>query len=282
MRLAWLCASYQLGATGSRRRIWNIFPSQVAPSYQLVQSFSTAPIRRAFAAPEIKLEDDSDQRPARAARVVPASASYFTTQPNFTDRLLSLQSLLRKYQTLPTIETDQARRVTWKTLSQFRLQDGEPVKAARYHKVTELLHRLNRIHPSLMPQEVHHEMEGYKRTSNPHTNVARPRSIDQYGRSNALGRRKAATARVWLVEGEGEVLVNGKSLMGKFDRMHDRESAIWALKATGRLDKYNVWALVHGGGTTGQAEALTLGVARALLVHEPMLKPVLRRGKPLE
>jgi hypothetical protein len=51
------------------------------------------------------------------------------------------------------------------------------------------------------------------------------------------------------------------------------------LKATHRLDKYNIFALVKGGGLTGQAEALTLAVAKALLVHEPALKPALRRGK---
>ena len=49
-------------------------------------------------------------------------------------------------------------------------------------------------------------------------------------------------------------------------------------KATQRLDKYNVWALTKGGGTTGQAEAITLAVAKALLAHEPALKPALRRA----
>ncbi len=77
---------------------------------------------------------------------------------------------------------------------------------------------------------------------------------------------------------EGEVLINGKPLNGVFPRIHDRESAVWPLIATKRVDKYNVWAWVRGGGLTGQAEALTLGVAKALLVHEPLLKPALRRG----
>lgn len=74
-------------------------------------------------------------------------------------------------------------------------------------------------------------------------------------------------------------MVNGKGLHAAFGRIHDRESAVWALKATQRIDRYNVWALVEGGGTTGQAEALTLGVAKALMVHEPLLKPALRRGE---
>ena len=130
-----------------------------------------------------------------------------------------------------------------------------------------------------MPQEVAATLEIYKRDVNPFANVRKPSMIDQDGRAFGVGRRKASTARVYLVEGEGEVLVNGKSLNHAFARIHDRESAIWALKATGRVDKYNVWALVEGGGSTGQAESITLGLARALLVHEPLLKPALRRGR---
>ena len=124
-------------------------------------------------------------------------------------------------------------------------------------------------------------MELYKRDINPFTNVPTPGVIDEFGRSYGVGRRKSSSAKVYLVEGEGEVLVNGKSLNQAFGRIHDRESALWALKVTGRLDKYNVWALVSGGGTTGQAESITLGLAKALLVHEPDLKPALRRGRSL-
>lgn len=73
--------------------------------------------------------------------------------------------------------------------------------------------------------------------------------------------------------------MNGKSLTEYFGRLHDRESAVWALKATQRLDKYNVWAVASGGGTTGQAEAIMLAVSKALMAHEPDLKPALRLGK---
>ena len=108
---------------------------------------------------------------------------------------------------------------------------------------------------------------------------ARPGTIDVYGRSKGVGRRKESSAKVYLVEGTGEILINGKTIVQAFPRLHDRESAIWPLKISERIDKYNVFALVAGGGVTGQAEAITMGVARALLVHEPALKPVLRRGK---
>lgn len=241
------------------------------------QPFATSSRKPAIAAPEIDFQSMSGAN--RSARLVPASPSYFTAKPDYTDDLLTLQTLLRKYQTVPVLPGSQAPRAAWKTLVQYRMLVGEPVKASKYHKITDILQRLNRIHPSLMPPEVKEAIEKYKRDTNPFDNRPKPRSIDCYGRATGTGRRKTSTARVWLVEGEGEVLINGKNLISAFPRMHDRESAVWALKATERLDKYNVWALVNGGGTTGQAEALTLGVARALLVHEPMLKPALRRGE---
>ncbi|KAI9795532.1 MAG: 37S ribosomal protein S9, mitochondrial [Candelina submexicana] len=247
---------------------------------QTSRQFATTTAPQAIAAAEIDFQSQRvpDGEPPLKARIVPASPSYFTGKPDFTDNLLTLQALLRKYQTYPVVEPLDAPRTAWRTLAQYRLLVGEPVKAAKYHKIVQILHRLNQIYPSLMPDEVRKAMEPYMRATNPHANVARPRTIDGFGRAVGLGRRKTSSARVWLVEGDGEILVNGKSLVATFPRVHDRESAVWALKATDRIDKYNVWGLVGGGGLTGQAESLTLAVARALLVHEPSLKPSLRRA----
>jgi ribosomal protein S9 len=122
-------------------------------------------------------------------------------------------------------------------------------------------------------------MEQFKRPGSAELQKPKVQKLDAYGRAKGIGRRKESSARVYLVEGTGEVLINGKSIVQAFPRLHDRESALWALKATQRMDKYNVWALVEGGGVTGQAESITLALARALLVHEPALKPALRRGE---
>ncbi|KAL8997462.1 MAG: hypothetical protein Q9169_003242 [Polycauliona sp. 2 TL-2023] len=242
--------------------------------------FSTTRSKGAIAAPAIDFSS-TDRFPApniQNARVVPASPSYFSGRPDFTDNLLSLQALLRKYQTLPTVAPGQAPRVAWRTVSQYRLLVGEPVRASKYHQVIEVLKRLNQIHPAVMPPDLHEAMQIYKRDVNPYAFVKRPAIIDTDGRACGIGRRKSSSAKVYLVQGEGEILVNGKSINDIFGRIHDRESALWPLKATNRVDKYNVWALVSGGGTTGQAEALTLGTAKALMVHEPNLKPALRRA----
>lgn len=215
----------------------------------------------------------------RTLRVVPASPSYFSAKPIFTDDYLSLSTLLRKVATLPVIPPAEAPKVAWKTIDQYRIMTNEPVKTQRYHKMLHILRRLNCVHPSLMPDEVVQAMLRYKKPVQPGDVKPKPGVIDELGRAKGVGRRKTSSAVAWLVEGEGEALINGKSLSQFFGRLHHRESAVWALKATHRLDKYNMFALVQGGGLTGQAEALTLAVAKALLVHEPALKPALRRGE---
>lgn len=212
-------------------------------------------------------------------RVIPASRSYFSAKPTFTDDYLHVSALLRSVATLPTILTTEAPRVAWKTIDQYRIMTNEPVKTQRFHKMMHVVKRLNLVHPSLMPEHIKTAMQRFMKDSQPGDIVPEPQVVDEWGRARGVGRRKTSSAVVWLVEGEGEVLVNGKSLTQFFGRLHHRESAVWALKATHRLDKYNVFGLVQGGGSTGQAEALTLAVGKALLVHEPALKPALRRGK---
>ena len=248
------------------------------------------------AAPELEFEEDgeggedgdgsiqgqqneTDQKLLRTLRVVPASPSYFSAKPTFTDDFINLSALLRSVATLPTIPNSEAPRVAWKTVFQYRIMTNEPVKTARYHRMLHILKRLNCVHPSLMPEHVRTAMRRYMKDSQPGDIVPTPGVIDEWGRAKGVGRRKTSSAVAWLVEGEGEALVNGKSLSQYFGRLHHRESAVWALKATQRLDKYNIFGLVQGGGSTGQAEALTLAVAKALLVHEPALKPALRRGR---
>ena len=241
------------------------------------RAIQTTTKRTAIAAPPIDLDSLPPIDPSKG-RIVPASPSYFTARPDSTDHFLQLQTLLRRHQTLPTISAAQAPRVAWRTLVQYRLLIGEPVRAAKYHRILQILQRLNRIHPNAVPKNLKETVEVFKRDVDPFAVIRPPAIIDEDGKTFGVGRRKESSAKVYLVQGEGNVLINGKSLNTAFGRIHDRESALWALKATGRLDKYNVWALVKGGGTTGQAEAITLGAAKALMVFEPALKPALRRG----
>jgi small subunit ribosomal protein S9 len=212
------------------------------------------------------------------ARAVPVSPSYFSRQATFQDLYLRLVALSHKYASMPTVPADQRQRVAWRNRFDYRLTIGDTVKASDFKKCLAMVKKLHAIHPSLRTEEIDLAIEAFKRTVQPGDNLAKPRAVDEHGRAVGVGRRKSSTARAWLVEGTGEVQINGKSIADAFGRIHDRESATWALRATERLDKYNVWAIVSGGGTTGQAEAMTLAVAKALMVHEPDLKPALRRG----
>lgn len=213
------------------------------------------------------------------ARIVPASPSYFSGTPSQTDCILKLQRMLRQYQTLPVVPRSQAPRIAWRTPMDMSSLIGEIVYENKYKRIIKLLQRISLIHPAMMPKELADFINPYKRTIQPSSLRRRIQVVDEDGRAVGIGRRKSSSAKVYLVQGDGEVLVNGKTINNVFNRIHDRESALWALKATQRIDKYNVWALVKGGGLTGQAEAITLGTANALLIHEPALKPALRRGK---
>lgn len=227
--------------------------------------------------------EDGEFKPRRQlvihARPMPVSPSYFSRQPEFNDSYLLLQRLMRKYAHLPIVPSDQLERVAFRTLKDYRLAVGEHIKASAYARCMTLVKRLNKIHPKLAPPKVKDAIAPFLRDINPHIHKAKDIPVDKFGRTLGVGKRKTSIARAWVVEGVGEVLVNGKSLADAFGRIHDRESAVWALKATARTDKYNVWALVEGGGTTGQAEALAMAVGKALMAHEPALKPALRRGE---
>ncbi|KAF7544635.1 hypothetical protein G7046_g9748 [Stylonectria norvegica] len=212
------------------------------------------------------------------ARTVPTTPSYFSREPQFNDLYIRINRLLTQYHALPTLPPGAAPQTTWVKLEEMRSKLGEPIKAMHYAKVLRVAKRLNLIEPTLLPPQVKLALDDFKRDIDPFTNAPKPVAIDIFGRAVGVGKRKESTARAWVVEGTGEVQVNGKSLSQAFGRVHDRESAIWALQATERLDKYNVWALVEGGGTTGQAEALTLAVAKALVAHEPALKTALRKA----
>ena len=239
-------------------------PPEDQPSFRAAAEVNIASVANKF-------------RLAAHARPVPISRSYFSRTPMFNDRYLVLDRLSKLYSNLPRLPGADAERVLWKSLPDLRQSFGEPVKASEYFVSLGLLKSLHLIHPDLKPESVTRALEDFKRDVQAESNRPNPIQIDTSGRALGVGRRKASTARAFVVEGEGQVLVNGKSLAGYFGRVHDRESAVWALHSTDRLDKYNVWARVEGGGTTGQAEALTLAIAKALMAHEPALKPALRR-----
>ena len=92
------------------------------------------------------------------------------------------------------------------------------------------------------------------------------------------GRRKSAVARVRLLNGTGKFLINGREVDKYFTEEKDRESARSPLVATNQLTTYDIFVNMSGGGTTGQADAVKLGVARALKKADSNLEGALRSG----
>ncbi|KAI0342169.1 ribosomal protein S5 domain 2-like protein [Trametopsis cervina] len=144
----------------------------------------------------------------------------------------------------------------------------------------------------------------------------KPVQFDEYGRTYTAGARKESSARVWVIPVQqpeepiapkapelqlpasspitsafnqpapiqvtiSSVLVNNVPLNQYFPIAKDRETVIRPLQLTGLLGAYNVFALVRGGGTTGQSGAIAVGLARGIAAHAPDVAHILRKAKLL-
>lgn len=92
------------------------------------------------------------------------------------------------------------------------------------------------------------------------------------------GRKKESVARVKLIPGSGKVIVNGKPIDIYFSRPAHRIIAQEPLHTTDTSAKFDVVAIVNSGGLSGQAGAMSLGIARALVLSDETLKATLRKG----
>lgn len=92
----------------------------------------------------------------------------------------------------------------------------------------------------------------------------------------AVGRRKSASARVRLYEGDGEIIVNSLPMNVYFGRALDQMTIRQPLVLTGTENSFNISIKVHGGGEGGQAHAVRHGLSRALIVADSNLRPTLK------
>ena len=102
--------------------------------------------------------------------------------------------------------------------------------------------------------------------------------IDVLGRAYATGRRKDAVARVWVRNGSGRFLVNGKEMPAYFARPTLQMIINQPFEVVNRLGQFDVMCTVNGGGLSGQAGAVRHGLSRALINFDPALRPVLKTG----
>ena len=92
------------------------------------------------------------------------------------------------------------------------------------------------------------------------------------------GRRKASVARVQLKKGKGEIKVNSHPIDHYFKRATNRMQAQQALKLTNHDTSFDINIKVAGGGASGQAGAIKLGISRALIKYDESLRPILKKN----
>jgi len=95
----------------------------------------------------------------------------------------------------------------------------------------------------------------------------------------ATGRRKKSIARVWLKKGSGNMYVNGKKMIDYFQKPNLQIAIFRPLTLVKRENEFDVRCSVKGGGLTGQAGAIILGLSRAIILFEPDLKLTLKKEK---
>ena len=98
---------------------------------------------------------------------------------------------------------------------------------------------------------------------------------------HTIGRRKTSVARIFMKEGKGEITVNGRSFESYFPVETHRVDILKPFEVTDTVGKYDVKVNVKGGGITGQAGAVRLAIARALLEVDPEFRAVLKPAKLL-
>jgi small subunit ribosomal protein S9 len=94
-----------------------------------------------------------------------------------------------------------------------------------------------------------------------------------------VGRRKQSIARVRIMNGSGQFVVNEKEAPAYFNRLGDMEAILAVLKAAGQDAKsFDISVIVSGGGVTGQTDSVQLGLARAMVKMDPVNVSAMRKG----
>ncbi len=94
----------------------------------------------------------------------------------------------------------------------------------------------------------------------------------------STGRRKTSIAKVWLTLGSGKVIINGRELKNYFPQPMLQILATRPLTLTGSDSRFNVNVLAEGGGLSGQAGAMALGISRSLIKIDENLRPTLKKA----
>lgn len=202
----------------------------------------------------------------------------------------------------------------WKAQIEMAGDFNTRMTMGRYRKVVKLLNQLNDYHRIATIGSCHDLAEkilyitSMFESTEKEAVLARGKrkkvELDEHGRSYTLGKRKTSSARVWMIPVQAPkleptpdemlglppteptysvttttILVNNLPINEYFVLPADRERITRPLRVAGVLGKYNIFAIVRGGGTTGQSGALAHGISKGIVAHEPDFETLFRRAK---
>ena len=241
-------------------------------------------------------------------------AVYYDQVTHLEKAISSAENFLRRNHLFPLPEFARTSlpplRPMWKDQTEMASEFRTKMTMTRYRSVTKLLNQLNDFQriaavggcPELSQKlsEILAMYESGKKEAYLNKGKRKPVVLDAYGRSYTLGKRKTSSARVWMIPVQrpstpedflgieksqqvypvtvSTILVNNTPLHEFFRFPQDRERITRSLKVAGVLGKYNIFAIVRGGGTSGQSGALAHGIAKGVVAHEPELEDLFRRG----
>ncbi|KAF8200664.1 SSU ribosomal protein S9P [Pholiota molesta] len=244
-------------------------------------------------------------------------AAYYDQLTQLEKAIGRSEAFLRHHHLLPLPDFAKASlpplQPVWKDQYEMGVEFKTKMTTTRYRKITKLLNQLNdfqRIAKTGGCPELEDKLrnilslyESSKKEALLSRGKRKPTVLDEFGRSYTLGKRKTSSARVWMIPvqlpprqpeilealagAQGPsypvttttILVNNLPLNQFFPLPADRERVTRPLKVAGALGKYNVYAIVRGGGTTGQSGALGHGIAKGIVAHDPELEAMFRRAK---
>lgn len=218
----------------------------------------------------------------------PSSSSFFTGKPSYYDTLFFLQDVIKNSPSIAaTAREEQAtlsrqwiKRQALSELLKFNLTE------AQHSMICQKLSEIERIAAATGNLDLNALVDSFSTNSS----ISSSKSIkeqflpsssvyaDNLGRICAIGRRKTAVAKVYLVDGDGEMLVNGERVTDYFTKMSNLVQIMKPMQVTGTLGKFNVFCKTSCGGLTGQAGAISLGIAKAIAFKDEQMKNLLQKG----
>lgn len=246
-------------------------------------------------------------------RPKPALSTFFAGKPILENAINEMEDALKRGQDglrkehifpLPPHLAVPIPRASWLGATEMSSILDTKLRTSHYRRVTSLLNQLAMLREIAKRAEqpdvlvpLQDLLSQYERPTSLGLDASYEKPdghIDQFGRSVSMGRRKESSAKAYMIKAKvaetpaddtiatsldhvptGQILINSLPIHQHFPRPSDREIILRPLRLAGLIGYYNIFALTKGGGTSGQAGAVALAIARGVATHRPELREVL-------